>query len=240
MVHGNKALNFPYPAVDPLGFLVDDEIRPFIIDIRHDLTGTGAQAAPIQSTGVFIVHEHVVPEDVAEIVMGVFPHCWARTNVGAVVAPLESVHLLDFNAIAGFVLFDNSKNNNQPFLVSNDYNKATVATFPNDRDRDVKGGTTFIDNDAPVLENIGMRNPYTTTYLPAGSTFRVLFQLAPMAPVNGVPNPYQIGTGTNRIDFAGALVFGLRMPQQKYNQLLIARRMGGLGQDVQAPVGDIR
>jgi hypothetical protein len=44
-----------------------------------------------------------------------------------------------------------------------------------------------------------------------------------------VPNPYQIGTGALRIDFAGALVFGLTMPQQFYDKLVNARRQGKLG-----------
>jgi hypothetical protein len=220
-------LGFPYPAIDPLAFLVDDEIRPFNIDIRHDLTGVGAQACPILSTGVFIVHEHVVPDNTSEIVMNVFPHVWERTDVGL---GTESVALLDYKDIAGFVLFDSTKDNNQPFLVENNYNKATIAASPNDRDRDTQRGTTFLADNSPVLEHFGMVDPQRTIHLPAKSIFRVIFRLAPMAPAaTAVPNPYQIGTGAKRIDFAGALVSGLRMPQQVYDGLKAARRKGLLG-----------
>jgi hypothetical protein len=231
-------LGFPYPAIDPLAFLVDDEIRPFQIDIRHDLTGTGAQACPTLSNGLFIVHDHVVPDNTAEVIMGVFPHVWERTNVGLVTA---SVKLLDFRDVAGWVLFDSTKDNNQPFLVQNNYNKPTIAAAPNDLDRDTERGSTFLSDDAPIIENIGMRNPLSTIYLPAKSLFRVLFSLTPAAPPpNNIPNPYQIGVGPKRIDFAGALVFGLRMPQQTYDQLKIARRNGQLGPEgssVVSPIG---
>lgn len=236
-------LGFPYPAIDPLAFLVDDEIRPFQVDQRHDLTGVGAQACPIASTGVFIVHEHVVPDNTAEVIMGVFPHVWERTNVGLVT---ESVRLLDYRLVAGWVLFDSTKDDNQPFLVSNDYNKATIAAAPNDTNRDIQRGTTFLTEDAPFLSNVGMRNPLSTIHLPARSRFRVLFSLLPTAPPpNNIPNPYQIPTVAvpappNRIDFAGALVFGVRMPAQTYDQLKIARRKGQLGPEgssTSSPIG---
>lgn len=219
-----------YPAVDPLGFLVDDEIRPFEIDKRQDLTGAGAQACPIESSGIFIVHEHVVPANTAEVIHDVFPHCWARTNAGSA---NESVTLIPFMQVAGFVLFDSSKANNQPFLVENDYNIPTIAATPNNTNRQNVRGTTFLSDDSPVMNNIGMRNPLHTIYLPANSVFRVLFRLVPLSAAAVIPNPFVIGTpvlaGGKRIDFAGARVSGVRMPQQMYNDLKIARRKGELG-----------
>lgn len=245
---------FPYPAIDPLAFLVDDEIRPFIIDKRQDLTGTGTQACPTLSSGIFIVHEHIVPNKTAEIVMGVFPHCWVRTNVGANIdsPPAESVELLSPMATAGFVLFDATKNNNQPFIVENDYNIPTVAAFPNNTARQVLRGNTFGAADALAYSALGMQNPLTTIYLPGGSIFRIIFRLVPeLATANpstaaapGLPNPFVIGAGgepsSKRIDFAGALVYGVRMPQEMYGHLRNARRLGQLGPEASSyenPIG---
>jgi hypothetical protein len=230
-----------YPAVDPLGFLVDDEIRPFEIDKRQDLTGTGAQACPIQATGLFIVHEHKVPENTAEVIHDVFPHVWRRTNPGAAD---ESVAMIPAIELAGFVLFDSTKANNQPFLVENDYNVPTVAATPNNLNREVVRGTTFLADDAPIMNNVGMRNPLRTIYLPAGSIFRVIFRLVPLTATAAIPNPFTIGAnpvvGGKRLDFAGARVSGVRMPQQMYEDLKIARRKGELGPEgssAQNPIG---
>lgn len=234
-------LGFPYPAIDPLAFLVDEEIRPFEDDQRQDLTGTGAQACPILSEGLFIVHQHTVPENTAEVILNVFPHVWARTNIGA---PAESVVPLDPKVCAGFVLFDVTKDINQPYLVSHNYNSPTLAANPNNTDRQTVRGNTWLSADQPILMNVGMRNPLSTIYLPAKSVLRVIFRLAPIASANPIPTTLVIGGAAapadNRIDFAGALVSGLRMPQQTYEKLLIARRKGKLGPEgssSQDPIG---
>ncbi len=230
-----------YPAVDPLAFLVDEEIRPFEIDQRQDLTGSGVQACRLQSSGVFIVHEHTVPENTAEVIHDVFPHAWARTNVGSA---NESATVLTPAQVAGWMIFDSTKGNNQPFLVVNDYNIPTKYSNPNNTDRMAVRGTTLLAAEGPVLNNVGMRNPLHTIFLPAGTIFRVLFSLTPLTATNVVPNPYTIGTnpvsGGKRVDFAGARVSGVRMPQQMYNDLRIARRKGQLGPEgnaAQDPIG---
>jgi len=224
-------LGIPYPANNPLGYLVDDEVVSFDIDKRQDLTGTGAEAAPIVSTGLFIVHQHVVPDNTGEVVMNVFPHCWRRINVGLAT---ETVQLIPPSELAGFVLFDNDKANNQPRLVEHDYNSPTIAATPNNRDREVVRGTTFLGLDQPSLRDFGMQNEYALIYLPPKTIFRVLFRLTPTAGTAPIPNPFVIppdvpAVATQRIDFAGAYVSGVRMPAQTYDKLKIARRIGQLG-----------
>lgn len=224
-------LGFPFPAIDPLAFLVDDEIRPFEIDIRHDLTGTGAQACPTIATGQFIVHEHRVPENTAEVIMGVFPHLWARNGIAT---PSESVVQLTPIQVAGSVLFTLQKDGNQPYIIENNYNKPSTAAAPNDTDREVLSGSTWLPVDAPVINNISMQNPLKTIFLAPGSIFRVVFSLTPDAILTPIPNPWQIGAGTYRIDFAGALVSGVRLPRTVYDQLKVARRAGQLGPEASA------
>ena len=230
------------PATDPMAFLVDDEIRPFDIDKRQDLLGTGTQACPIVSTGVFIVHEHDVPDNTAEVILNVFPHVWRRTNVGL---PDEGAALIDPVLVAGFVLFDNTRDNNQPYLVEHDYNIATVAGTPNNLNRSRGRGITLISSDQPLLRAAGMKNALSPIYLPPKSKFRVLFQLVASTPTvagppitGGIPNPFVIGANSAnpdyRIDFAGAQVSGVRMPVQTYEQLKLARRKGQLGAEARA------
>lgn len=237
-----KLFGIPFPAVDPMHFLADEEIRPFRIDHRHDLTGTGRQACPTVSSGVFIVHEHVVPKDQCEVIHGYFGHCWERTEPDTAT---ESCALIDPMRTAGFVLFTPSKNNNDyGITIEYDYNAPTIENTPNDRDRRTLSGDTFLSADAPALASMHMRSPLGTIYLPGGTRFRVLFQLAPLAQTvtapagseeTPIPNPFTIGanpvagTPNNRIDFAGALVYGVRMPQRLYGTLLQARRAGLLG-----------
>jgi hypothetical protein len=150
--------------------------------------------------------------------------------------------------LEGMVLFDVSKNSNQPFVVENNYNIPSIATTPNDKNRNVLRGSTLLSMDAPMMTNIGMRNPYRTFVAPADSVVRVLFRLAPQktGPAGGgtgLPNPLLIGSGTNRIDFAGAQVVGVRMPSELYQKLKIARRRGQLGPEgnsAEMPIGGFK
>ena len=234
-----------YPVVDAMRFLVDDEIRPFEIDQRFDLTGIGKQACPTIAQNVFVVHQHVVPENTAEVVMNVFGHCWERTNVPN--SANESCAVIAPSRIQGFVLFDNSKSNNQPYIVEHDYNAPTINGKGNNTNRTTLRGSTWLSIDQPLLRNAGEYNTLTGIYLPPNSIFRVIFRLAPTVaagtPAFGIPNPFKIGgpAGTvNRIDFAGAMVSGVRMPTELYDKLKTARRKGQLGPEGSsglAPIG---
>jgi hypothetical protein len=169
------------------------------------------------------------------VIMGVFPHLWARTGVGQGDASVELLNPMD---TAGFVLFDWNKANNQPDLVENDYNKATIFAAPNNTQRTKTRGKTWTSENQLVYQQNSMLNVLQTVHLPARSVFRVLFQLMPPAATNPIPNPYVIGTpGANqtlRIDFAGAMVHGVRMPSALYGKLKKARQAGQLGPEATA------
>lgn len=237
-------MNQPFPALEPFRFLVDDEIRPFWDDQRQDLTALaavlapGGQAVKEIGSGVFVVHEHTVPVNHAEIILGVLPHCWVRTDVDGA---QESVRRMTPDEVAGWVLFSQSKTNNQPFDVKVNYNKALASASAKNNGNRVEGvaGQTFIPTDLQEVSQLFGVNQNGYTYLPAGSVFSVRFQLMPQQPANaapvagdqyGPPFQMQIGAGDPgwRIDFAGAAVFGLRLPQVRYEALLRARRIGDL------------
>jgi hypothetical protein len=237
------SIGIPFPSIDPLRFLVDEQIRPFYRDERHDLT---ASNAPILSTGVYIVHSHQVPKDTVEVVMGVLPHVWARSNPGTAnetVALINEVDSLPPAAPAtsilqgtaqGWFLWTMLKGGAQPFTVETNYNAPQTQAGASDAQRFVQRGSTWATNDRIIGSTVGFGNPLSTVLVPAGQKFEVTFQLAPRSPTNPIPNPYQIPSPAVpapalRIDFAGALVFGVTMPQQYYDKLVNARRQGRLG-----------
>lgn len=228
------------PMHDVQAFLADEEVIPFEDDQRQDLTGTGAQACDIVSTGVFIVHKHKVPDNTAEIVLGMFPHAWSRINVGgdpAVLTTAEAEQLIDARLLAGGAVWDLDTGKKQPFQVSHDYNIGTISTSPNNTQRSKVRGTTFVSSDEPVYASNGMMNSLRAMYFPGGSEVRVLFRIVPgitpftiAIPANhGLPGAWTVGSGEQTIAFAGAKVFGVRLPQQRYKQLMIARGKGELG-----------
>jgi hypothetical protein len=221
------------PAIDPMLFLSDENIKPFHFDERHDLTAANAIKV---STNLFVVHKHVVPKDTAEVILAVTPHCWARTDPGGA---NESVALMTPAQVAGWVLFASRKGNGQPYVVRTNYNEPLAsAAVANDKNRDDIEGSTFLYDQPQHGASLGFLNPLTTFFLPAGTEFSVTFRLAPQTTVanGGTVKQMQIGAGAAglRLDFAGALVSGLTMPQQLYNQLFKERLMGHLGAEARA------
>lgn len=220
-----------FPAIEPTLFLVDDEIRPFWLDERHDLVGTGDEACPTISNGVFIVHSHEVPEAECEVVFGTYNHVWQRENP---TAPEENWVQLPPDDVAGSVLFNMRKAKNQPYIIQTDYNVPTISAAPQDRLRPALAGSTFLATNGPQLFSIGMTNQLQTFLLPASSKFQVTFQVMPQLDGAGaLPNPWHVptypDTSNNRIDGAGAAAFGVRMPQRLYNVLKKSREVGLLG-----------
>ena len=176
-----------------------------------------------------------MPKNTAEVILAITPHCWVRTDPGGAD---ESVALLSPAVVAGWVLFGSRKGSGQPYVVKTNYNEPLSSAFPppiNDNIRDVIEGTTFLYEQPQHGAALGFMNPLTTILLPAETEFIVTFRLTPQlsAAAGGIPVQMQIGAGIpgKRIDFAGALVSGLAMPQQLYNQIFRDRQRGLLGSE---------
>jgi hypothetical protein len=219
-----------YPLVDPMRFLVDEEVRPFSYDKRQDLTAAGV---PILSTGVFVVNEIVVPENEVFVIMGVAPHLWARTDplaASSTLIPLPS-DTAGMGAGQGWWLFNYLRGGQQPFVAQTDYNKPRLQAAANNNDRFVADGTTWLPGSLamPSYAQFGFANALTPIVCQPQVVFQVTFQLAPTATASPLPNPFTIGSGANRIDCAGANVFGLSMPKALYDKFTTARRDGLLG-----------
>lgn len=227
----NEKLN-NFPLVDPMRFLVDEEVRPFYLDARQDLTAVGV---PVLSTGVFIVNQFEVPENEVYVVMGVTPHLWARTDpADAVDESLVALpsEIANMGAGQGWWLFNTLRAGQQPFVMQTNYNKPRVQASANNNDRFVSDGTTWLPSPGavPSYAQFGFGSPLTPIVCQPRVLFQVTFQMAPTAAAAvATPNPFQIGAGTNRIDCAGAVVFGLSMPKPLYDRFTTARRQGLLG-----------
>lgn len=223
-----------FPLTDPMRFLVDEEVRPFSYDARQDLTDTTATGPAVTSTGVFIVNEIEAPENEVFIVMGVAPHLWARTDplaASSTAIPLPN-DVAAMGAGQGWWLFNFLKGGQQPFVVQTNYNKARLQASPNNKDRFVSDGSTWLTGPLgmPSYSQFGFSNALTPIVCQPKVKFTVTFQMAPVAAAAvALPSPYQIGTGANRIDFAGANIFGLSMPKALYDKFTTARRAGLLG-----------
>lgn len=220
------------PLVDPMKFLADEEVRPFYYDYRQDLT---ASNVPIISTGVFVVAQFEAPENEVLVVMGVAPHLWARTDpADAIDESLVALpsDIANMGAGQGWWLFNTLRGGQQPFVVRTNYNRPRVQASANNQDRFVSDGTTWLPGPLanPSFAQFGFSNSLTPVVVQPCVKFQVTFQMAPVAAAAvATPNPYQIGAGTNRIDCAGALVFGLSMPKEIYDRFATARRAGMLG-----------
>jgi hypothetical protein len=93
-------------------------------------------------------------------------------------------------------------------------------------DRTTLGGINFISMD-PWIDSMRY-NPLFSFKVPADTSFRVTFQLTPVSTVSPIPNPYQIGAGAKRVDFAGVTVSGVILPEQLYGQLMNDLQNGGV------------
>lgn len=225
--------NNPFPLVDPMRFLVDEEVRPFVMDARQDLTATGSLAPPQLATGVFIVNQFTVPKSEVYVVMGVAPHLWARIDPGEAntesLAPLPD-EIASMGAGQGWWLFNTLRAGQQPYVVQTNYNKPRVQASANNNDRFIENGLTWLPASISSFMQFGFSNALTPIACQPETLFQVTFQLAPTADAAvATPNPYLIGSGSNRIDCAGAAVFGLSIPKPLYDSFVLARRDGLLG-----------
>jgi hypothetical protein len=211
-------------------FLVDEQIRPLHHDERHDLTDPAAEELLISSGRFKVVNIEVAKNEVA-IIFAVVPHAWRRVTVDDVF--LQSVQRILPAQGDGFFLFTVQKATTQPYIARTNWNTNTAAATPDDADRVQQQGLTWLANDVMLSAQQQFQNPLLPFVVAGGTSMSVIFELMPTAVAGGIPNPFVIGNpgpnGTLRVDFAGALVVGLTMPKQVYDQLLKARRAGLLG-----------
>jgi hypothetical protein len=200
--------------INPHYFLSDPQVRPFSYDQRVDLT---APDVPTVGKDRYIVQEIRPPRGQIYVVKAFYPYAVARTDVGL---PQESFVYLGTEA-NGFFKFEPLVNDNSPFIMETNFNapRTAAGTLLN-ADRQRNKGVSYI-TPAPWSDATqGFFNPLFTFLIPSNASYRVIFSILTPALASPIPNPYQIGTGDKRVDFAGCITVGLQMPEQHYHGIV--------------------
>ena len=201
------------PAVDPKYFLDDPQVKSFVRTRRVDLTAPLAQLDVI-SQGRFAIYRNRTASGQVEVVQYLAPFVEERTDVGT---PDESFQRIPSARADGFFSFNPLVNNNPPLIIEINMNRPTTAAAAANNDRAIQGGITFM-SDSPWIDAQRF-NPNFAFPVVAGQELVVTFELLPAAVAGAIPNPYQIGAGTKRVDFAGVVVHGVVMPQPVFDRL---------------------
>lgn len=201
----------------PLHFLDDPQIRAFVRTQRVDLA---ASNCPILSTNRYICFSYQVPDGQCLIVKGMSFFACERTDIGTTT---EAFRYLTSNEANGYFSFQPLVDRNSPFLVNLDFNSPKIVTGTlNNSDRVGSNGYTEV-SEAPQRDVRMVESPIFTVAVPSGKLFEVCFSVLPVSTLNssGIPagGQFQVGTGSKRVDFAGAVISGLQMPQQLYDQI---------------------
>ncbi len=209
----------------PQHILDDPQVKPFIRDQRVDLK---AGNVPIISTNRYVVLAYDVPPGQCLVVKGMAFYACERTYIGLT---NESFRYLTGQEANGFFSYQPLVDRNSPYQVNLDFNspKTSGGTLNNN---DRQGSNGFTEITATPFTDVKMvENPLHTIAVPAGKRFEVAFSILPVSTLNssGIPTggQFQIGTGIKRVDFAGAVIQGLIMPQQLYDQVKAKVQKGG-------------
>lgn len=212
--------------IDTQYVLSDPDITPYYKDEMHDLTGDNV---PLRGPGEFIVFEEVIPKTQVLVVKGISPYVLERTNIDT---PNESAQYIPPRLVERFITFEPYINDNSPHLIDNNFAQFQVLGGPpptsNDAIRERARGFSAV-SDEPY--QVAIRQWYSSLYtfiVRGNSRLRIIFRVLP---VGAGFSTYQIGGGggaigepPKRIDYAGSIVVGMRMPEQLYNNMIEKRR----------------
>lgn len=205
------------PLLNHWQFLDDPEIRAFTRNQRVDLK---ASNVPIISTNRYVVFAYQVPAGQCLVVKGLAFYACERTYIGTA---NESFRYLGPDEANGFFSFQPLVDNNSPTIVQLDFNSPkTAAGTLNNNDRQGSNGFTEVSLNPYFDAHVMAQNPLYSVAVASGKTLQVAFSVLPVSTLNSANIPtggqFQVGTGIKRVDFAGAFISGVIMPQQLYDQ----------------------
>jgi len=200
-------------AIAPREFLADPSVRPMARTRRVDLT---APDVPQLNTEEFIVYENITKKNEVEVIRYIVPFAMERTDIGT---PSESFAMLDPQTANGHFIFSPKVNGKTIDNVDLNLNtpRDSTGTLSN-ADRTIRGGINFVSMD-PWIDS-QRYNPLFAIPVPSQTEFLVTFAITPLSTVSPIPNPFRIGVGAQRVDFAGVIISGVILPQQLFDKLL--------------------
>jgi hypothetical protein len=212
--------------IDPRYFMRDPEAQPFLSDYRVDLaapdvlleSGTAGQPG-----ARYIVTQIRPPRGQTLLIKAWQPYAMKRTNIGD---PDESFEYLSPTEADGHFSFEPLVGGLAPIVAQLNVNAPRVLAGPLlNADRVVGKGVSFL-SETPYadVQRSGFNQNFTIE-VPSDRLFTVVFQIidnsafaAPL-PTGG---QFQVTTDaavTKRVDFAGTVVSGIIMSDQRYQQL---------------------
>lgn len=197
--------------IDPTDFLVDPQVMPFSNDQRADIVGADAEEI---ATGRYVVYKEVVPKGQVMVVRYITPYAMERTDVGT---GAESAQMIDPQRINGFVAFNPLVNGKSPVILGIDMNAGKDLANASNAERIRRSGITAVSMQ-PWIDS-QRHNPLFYYIVNSGDEFSMTFEILPQAASNPLPNPWRVGAGVNRVDFAGVRISGVTMPQALYDEV---------------------
>ena len=215
--------------LDPRYFMRDPEAQPFLSDYRVDLA---APDVPLESgtqsttSARYIVTQIRPPRGQTLLIKAWQPYAMRRTNIGTAT---ESFEFIPPQEAAGHFSFEPLVGGLAPVVAQLNLN-APRALSPGpllNSDRVIGKGVSFISETpyADVMRS-GFNQNFTIE-VPSDRLFTVVFQIidgtafASPLPVGG---QFQVSRATDdpptkRVDFAGTVVSGIIMSDQRFQQL---------------------
>jgi hypothetical protein len=212
--------------IDPRYFMRDPEAQPFLSDYRVDLVAPDVpleSGTQYQTSARYIVAQIRPPKGQTLLIKAFQPYAMKRVDIGtqdesfALIDPLEAAGHFNFEPLVGGLA---------PIVAQLNVNAPRVLSGPLlNSDRVVGKGVSFISTTpyADVMRS-GFNQNFTIE-VPSDRLFSVVFQVidgtafAAQLPAGG---QYQVTTDpdvTRRVDFAGVVVSGIIMSDQRFQQL---------------------
>jgi hypothetical protein len=207
--------------IDPRYFMRDPEAQPFLSDFRVDLT---APDVPLESGTAgqpgarYIVTQIRPPRGQVLLIKAFQPYAMKRTDIGtadesfAMIDPLEAGGHFSFEPLVGGL---------SPIVANLNVNAARDLAGPLlNNDRVVGKGISFISSTPYADVQRSGFNQNFTIEVPSDRLFTVVFSL--IDDTSTLSNPFQVTTDpavTKRVDFAGTVVAGIIMSDQRFQQL---------------------
>lgn len=210
--------------IDPRYFMRDPEAQPFLSDYRVDLA---APDVPLESGTLgqpgarYIVTQIRPPRGQVLLIKAWQPYAMKRTDVGT---PSESFAMIDPLEAGGHFNYEPLVGGLSPIVANLNVNAPRDLAGPLlNNDRVVGKGVSFVSSSPYAdVQRTGFNQNFTIE-VPTDRLFTVVFSLIDnTASAGALSNPFQITTNpavTKRVDFAGTVVAGIIMSDQRYQQL---------------------
>jgi len=198
-------------------FVADEQIKPIIIEERHDLTASDVTKITPER---FVIFKLVPPKGQVVVVKSIAPFVCRRTDIGD--PALESFEYIPAIEANGFMNWQPLVNGTAPFIIkTNINNPETLAAPPSDASNRFQspGLTSFSDD---PQKDLFITKQHSFNILVRGEKeFSIQFRLVGSTGAGAMPNVYTVGGAGagKRVDFAGAMIYGVTMPEQLYNKI---------------------